>query len=155
MDEKVLFFEVIVDAPIESVWQAWTTIEGIKSFFAPDCKLELWPTGAYEMYFNLGAPEGLRGGEGCTILAIEERKMLSFTWNAPPEFPKIREQWTHVCLRFAPLGADRTKVTFIQDGWGSNPEWIEVYQYFENAWGQIVLPRLQARFKNGPIQWQE
>jgi uncharacterized protein YndB with AHSA1/START domain len=153
MNEDTLSYEVNIDAPVDLVWQAWTTREGIKSFFAPDCNLDLRVGGAYELFFNPDAPEGLRGGEGCKILAIEEGKMISFTWNAPPEFPSIRKQQTHVCIRFLPIDSDKTHVLFTQDGWGSSAEWKAVFSYFENAWGQIVLPRLQERFTRGPHQW--
>ncbi|MHC1739597.1 MAG: SRPBCC domain-containing protein [Anaerolineaceae bacterium] len=153
MDEKALSFEVIVDAPIESVWDAWTTVEGVTSFFAPECKIELRPGGAYEMYFDLDAQTGLRGGEGCQILAIEELTMLSFTWNAPPEYPKIREQRTHVCVRFVTVEINKTLVALTQDGWGYSPDWQATYHYFESAWGEVVLPRLQERFRRGPHLW--
>ena len=33
------------------------------------------------------------------ILAFQEKKMLSFTWNAP-SLPEARKQRTHVTLRF-------------------------------------------------------
>jgi len=155
MDEKVLFVEAVIDAPLAAVWQAWTTEAGARSFFAPACKIDLRPGGAYEMYFDLEAPLGSRGGEGCTILAVEGLKMLSFTWNAPPEFPAIRTQLTHVLLRFTEVDAGHTRVSLRQDGWGNSPEWQAVYRYFEGAWGQVVLPRLQQRFLAGPYQWQK
>ena len=31
--EKAIDREVIVNAPVQKVWQAWTTTEGIKTFF--------------------------------------------------------------------------------------------------------------------------
>ena len=93
-----LEFEEIIPAPIEAVWQAWTTAEGVRRFFAPQCTIDLRPGGAYEMYFDLEAAAGLRGSEGCVVLAIEEPNMLSFTWNAPPELPRIRDHHTHVTL---------------------------------------------------------
>ena len=64
--------EILVDAYKNDVWKAWTTEDGTKTFFAPDCKIDLRPGGAYEMYFNPDAPEGDRGGEGCRILALED-----------------------------------------------------------------------------------
>ena len=63
-------------------------------------ELLLEPGGAYEMFFNLDAPVGERGGEGMIILAIQPGKMLSFTWNAPPTLPTVRGQMTHVLVRF-------------------------------------------------------
>jgi uncharacterized protein YndB with AHSA1/START domain len=150
-----LRFETVIEAPRGQVWQAWTTREGVLSFFAPNCRLEMEPGGAYEMYFNLDAPKGEWGGEGCRFLAIEEPCMLSFTWNAPPEFPDVRRQKTHVTLRFEEVSMERTRVILTHDGWGSGEEWQLARAYFERAWGQVVLPRLQKRFLDGPIHWDE
>lgn len=145
---------VTILAPIEAVWSAWTTENGVKTFFASQCKLDFRLSGVYEMYFDLEAPVGSRGGEGCVLLAIEQFKMLSFSWNAPPEFPIIRQQRTHVTVRFMQIGAEATKVTLTHDGWGTSPDWQQVYHYFEHAWGEVVLPRLVQRFTLGQIDWK-
>jgi uncharacterized protein YndB with AHSA1/START domain len=151
--EKAIVIVEEIRAPISEVWEAWTTEKGAKTFFAPSCKINLVPSGEYEMYFMPGAPAGQKGGEGCRILAIEPEKMLSFTWSAPPQFPKIRKQYTTVILRFEKLTDDRTTVSFTQIGWGESEEWQKVYHYFQNAWGKVVFPRLKQRFAKGPIDW--
>jgi uncharacterized protein YndB with AHSA1/START domain len=153
-NEKAIVIVEEIPAPISEVWKAWTTEEGAKTFFTPDCKINLVPSGEYEMYFMPGAPAGQKGGEGCRILAIEPEKMLSFTWNAPPQFPKIRKQYTTVVLRFEKLTDDRTTVSLTQVGWGESEEWQKVYHYFLGAWGKVVFPRLKYRFAKGPIDWQ-
>jgi len=48
-----------VNANIEDVWNAWTTEEGVKSFFAPACNIDLKVGRAYEMLFDLKAEPGL------------------------------------------------------------------------------------------------
>jgi uncharacterized protein YndB with AHSA1/START domain len=149
-----LEFSEIIPAEIQAVWQAWTTEEGARSFFAPQCRIDLRPGGAYEMYFDLEAPAGLRGGEGCVVLAADEPNLLSFTWNAPPELPRIREQHTHVSVYFTALEGKRTCVTLIHDGWGWGKDWERAREYFIRAWGQVVLPRLKKRFIIGPIDWE-
>jgi uncharacterized protein YndB with AHSA1/START domain len=148
-----LEFEEIIPAEIQSVWQAWTTEEGARSFFAPQCMIDLRPGGAYEMYFDLESPAGLRGGEGCVVLAIEEPHLLSITWNAPPELPRIREHHTHVAIYLEALEGSRTQVTLIHDGWGIGKDWQRAREYFVRAWGQVVLPRLKNRFIIGPVDW--
>lgn len=148
-----LEFDDIVPASIEVVWQAWTTEEGARTFFAPQCRIDLAPGCAYEMYFDLEAPPGLRGGEGCVILAIEEPNFLSFTWNAPPELPRIRQYRTHVSLYLESLAGSRTHVSLIHDGWGVGKDWERTRDYFTRAWGQVVLPRLKNRFIIGPVSW--
>jgi len=151
--ENVITAEIIVDDFKSKVWEAWTTESGAKTFFAPDCKIDLRPGGAYEMYFDPDAAQGLRGGEGCQILAIQPMEMLSFTWNAPPGMPNVRGQFTHVVVRFE---HDRygTKVILTHDGWGTGHTWRQAYAYFDAAWKKVVLPRLQYRFCVGLIDWK-
>lgn len=151
---REISYEVQISAPVSEVWKAWTTKQGAKSFFAPECKIELRVGGAYEMYFDPEASPGKRGGEGLTILAIQEERMLSFTWNAPPTLPSVRGQLTHVTLRFQELQENRTALSLVHDGWGEGGEWDQAFDYFTRAWGEVVLPRLEYRFEHGPIDWQ-
>jgi uncharacterized protein YndB with AHSA1/START domain len=144
--ERAIHGEVIVDAPPSEVWAAWTTEDGIKSFFAPDCSIDLRVDGRYEMYFLPDGEPGKRGGEGVRFLAIQPEKMLSFTWNAPPHLPETRAQWTHVVIRFFEEDRGRTRVTLHHDGWGDGGQWDETFTYFERAWREIVLPNLSKRF---------
>jgi len=152
-NERAISLEVTVNGSLEKVWDAWTTEEGVKSFFSPDCKIELKVGGAYEMYFAPDAPEGQRGGDGNKILAIQKLKMLSFTWNAPPSLPDVRNERTHVILRFEPITENSTKVILHHDGWGDGGQWDKAFEYFKSAWGKVVLPRLKYSFENGPIDW--
>lgn len=146
---------VTLNATIQDVWKVWTTEEGCATFFAPACRIDLRVGGSYEMYFSPGAKPGLRGGEGCTILAIENESVLSFTWNAPPEMPEIRAQFTHVTVYLEAESERRTRLSLIHDGWGVGELWNRAFAYFDKAWGEIVLPRLQQRFISGPIDWQQ
>ncbi len=151
--ERSIRAEAIVDAAPDEVWQAWTTEAGVRSFFAPACRVDLRVGGAYEMYFNLDAAGGERGGEGLVLLAFQRPSMLSFTWNAPPELPSVRPQRTHVVVRIAPLGPRSSRVTLAHDGWGQGGEWEQAVRYFQSAWSEVVLPRLRYRFAVGPIDW--
>ncbi len=152
-NERFIFAEAEIGAGVKDVWTAWTTAEGIRSFFAPDCKLDLKAGGDYEIYFNPQGQPGERGAEGTKILAFQPEKMLSFTWNNPPILPGIRWQYTTVVLRFKPISEAQTRVSLYQIGWGEGEEWDKAFDYFEKAWKQVVLPRLQHRFKVGPIDW--
>lgn len=152
--KKELNFNIIVPASVDEVWNCWTTEEGAKTFFAPDCKIELKPDGAYEMYFDPEAEKGSRGGEELKILAFQENRFLSFTWNAPPDFPRIRNQKTHVSVYFYKIDDNNTEVILFHDGWGEDEEWNKVFDYFNRAWGKVVLPRLKYRFENGPVDWK-
>ena len=152
--QRVIRGEVVVDGGVDAVWDAWTTAGGVRSFFAPDCKVELRVDGPYEMFFDLEAPPGKRGGEGMRILAFQPGRMLSFTWNAPPDLPNVRGHKTHVVVRMQPIDSGRTRVILTHDGWGEGEEWDKAFAYFTRAWTEIVLPRLVRRFADGPIEWK-
>jgi uncharacterized protein YndB with AHSA1/START domain len=151
--ERIIQLSVEIEAHIEAVWAAWTTPDGIKSFFSRYCNVDLHPDGRYEILFSLDAPEGQRGSEACRILALQPPGMLSFTWNAPPHLAEVRGQYTHVVVRLQPIGPERTKVTLTHDGWGEGAQWDEAFHYFEHAWGDVVLARLKYRFAHGPVDW--
>ncbi len=152
MQERALQGEVLVNASLEDVWTAWTSEEGIRSFFAPDCKVELRPDGPYEIYFNPAAEPGMKGGEGLKVTAVQPKQMLSFTWNAPPSLPDVRGQRTHVVIRFFPEG-EKTRMTLFHSGWGNGGQWDDSFNYFHSAWNNVVLPRCVWRFKHGPVDW--
>lgn len=148
--DRCIRLEVEVGADVAAVWEAWTTPAGITTFFAPACNVALRIGGPYEMFFNLEAEPGTRGGEGAVILAIQPERMLSFTWNAPPHMPEIRRQWTHVVVRLDAVAPARTRVRLTHDGWGDGAAWDAAFTYFTRAWGEIVLPRLARRFAAVP-----
>ena len=145
---------VIVPAPVDEVWQVWTTTEGVTTFFAPKAKVELAVGGAYEMFFDPKQPEGLKGSEGCIILSFVPGEMLSFTWNAPPSLPGIRNKHTWVVLYFQALEKDKTKVSLVHLGWRMGEEWQKAIKYFDSAW-EVVLGRLQYRFQESPLDWKK
>lgn len=146
-------FQVDLPAAPDAIWEAWTTPEGARSFFASECKVEPRPGGAYEMYFNRDAPEDSRGGEGLVFLALQKPSLVSFTWNAPPELAEVRHQHTHVTVRLEPLPGGHTRLHFCEDGFGEGGQWEQRIEYFRHAWGKVILPRLRYRFENGPVDW--
>jgi uncharacterized protein YndB with AHSA1/START domain len=152
--ERAIRATVVVEAGLDEVWEAWTTEQGVRTFFAPDARVEPKAGGVYEIYFDPQAEPGSRGGEGVRILALQPKTMLAFTWNAPPHLPEVRRQWTHVVVRLHRLGPNRTRVTLSHDGWGTGGQWDRAFEYFQRAWIQVVLPRLQHRFSVGPVNWE-
>jgi uncharacterized protein YndB with AHSA1/START domain len=157
VSSRVIRKEVRVNASVEKVWQAWTTEDGAAKFFAPKALIELIPLGRYELYFDLQAPEGSRGGEGCRVLSFLPMEMLSFEWNAPPEFPNVRREQTKkhtwIIVQFYPIAKGQTRVGLTHLGWKEGEEWEKVFQYFLRAW-DVVLGRLEHLFSAGPIDWE-
>ena len=152
--ERAIDKTVEVNASVDDVWDAWTTRAGIVSFFAPDAKIEPRVGGAFEVYIDPEAPPGSRGADDMRFMALQPKRMLSFTWNAPPHLPEARAQRTLVVLRLQPIGDKQTRVTLHHVGWGDGGEWDQAYAYFDKAWGG-VLANLRKRFDHGPQDWTE
>lgn len=143
---------IVVKAAVAEVWKAWTTKEGVVSFFAPDANIDAKVDGAYEIFMNPLAKPGEKGADGMRILSLEENTMLSFTWNAPPNMPVARAQRTVVTIRMAARGDSLTDVNLTHSGFGNNATWQESRTYFEKAWPS-VMKNLKKRFDDGPIDW--
>ncbi|NOT01358.1 MAG: SRPBCC domain-containing protein [Phycisphaerales bacterium] len=134
------------------VWHAWTTNEGVRTFFAPDSNIDLRLEGPYEIFFNPDPKAAVRGAQDCKVLSFLTNEMVSFTWSAPPVFPELRKQRSFVVVQLSDAGPNRTHVRLVHAGFGSSEEWNKVADYFEKAW-PTVLEKLQRRFESGPIDW--
>ena len=152
--ERAIDKSVVVNATLEQAWAAWTTREGIVSFFAPDAVVEPRVGGAFHIHMDPGAPAGAKGADDMRFMALQPLKMISFDWNAPPSLPQARAQRTFVTVRFAALGDTSTQVSLHHTGWGDGGEWDKAYAYFDRAWGG-VLANLQKRFVQGPYDWTD
>jgi hypothetical protein len=89
------------------------------------------------------------------LLVLEPQRRFAFTWNAPLDQPEARKQRTVVTLDFAAAGGGRTQLRITDWGWGEGPEWDRAYEYFDRAWNHVVLPSLEHRFDEGPIDWSK
>lgn len=152
--ERSIDKEVVVAAPIETVWSAWTSRAGIESFFAPEAEVEARVGGAFHIHFDPYAQPGMKGADDMRFMALQKPTMLSFDWNAPPHLPQAREQRTFVVVRLADVDGKSTRVRLHHTGWGEGGEWDKTHAYFDRAWGN-VLGSLKKRFDTGPIDWTE
>lgn len=138
-DRKIVKTKHIPES-LDKVWWRWTTHEGLQTFFGVENTIELIPHGRFEIYFLMNNPEGLRGSEGCTILTYLPKKMLSFSWNAPPEFDEVRnsDYKTWVVVEFNEIAMNEVEIIVTHLGWPDNELWDPVYQYFDEAWGYVL-----------------
>lgn len=150
--ERAIAREIIVMAPIDAVWDAWTTRAGIESFLAPEAEIDARVGGAFHIHFDPTAPGGSKGADDMRFMALQRPRMLSFDWNAPPHLPLARAQRTFVVVRLASIDAASTRVTLHHTGWGDGGEWDQAHAYFDRAWGS-VLNNLKKRFDTGPQDW--
>jgi len=144
MNDKCLHKSKVFQTDLKTLWQKWTTHDGLRSFIGEDNKIEIHPGGPFEIYFLLDNPEGSRGGEGNKVLSFLPYKMLSFSWNAPPSIPEVRNHphKTWVVIQFEKIDSGQTKVSLDHLGWLDGEKWDETYAYFDRAW-DIVMTSLE------------
>ena len=152
--ERALNKEAIVPAPVEAVWQAWTTRDGIVSFFAPDAEIEPRVGGAFHVHMDPLAQPGMKGADEMRFMALQAPTMLSFDWNAPPHLAQVRQQRTFVVVRLKDIDGKSTRVTLHHTGWGDGGEWDQTYAYFDRASGNVLVKN-KKRFETGPQDWTD
>ncbi|SRR5579875_581564 len=147
---RVVRVEGDVKAPVSEVWRVFSTSEGAEEFFAQKANIKLAIGGPYEIQFD---PNDDRSGtKGLKILSYAPGEMISFQWNAPPQFPEVRNGGTWVVVQMHPIDAYTTHVTITHLGWKKGAEWEQAYAHFQRGWSELMA-RLQKRFTDGPIDW--
>lgn len=138
--ERVIQHSAVVNASVQDVYADWTTVEGVTSFAPPKATIDFRVGGAYEWYFLPDAPEGGRGGEGCKVVSYIPNHMVSFSWNAPPSIPKLRESGakTQVVVWFDDIAPGQTQVSLHQFITEEGEDWDKYHAYFTRAWGNVL-----------------
>lgn len=150
---KVIRREAVTTATLEDAWKAWTTAQGLISFFVPKAIIEPVVGGQYELFSSLKAPKGFQGTEGCKISALEPQKHLAFEFIAPPQFPNVRRLRTRVDVSFGQVAKGGVvKLDLVHSGFLEGEEWDEFFEFSNWNW-DLVLGRFQYRFSVGPMDW--
>jgi uncharacterized protein YndB with AHSA1/START domain len=142
--------EAVINAPVQRVWAAFTTKDGIASWMAPHAEIDLRVGGKMLTNYNAAGSIGDPGTIENTILSFEPLRMLSIKATKPPEsFPfrkSIESMWSVVY--FEPLPGDRTRVRAVGMGYGTDEESQKLRAFFERG-NALTLQSLQRKFGGG------
>jgi len=146
-DDTRLVHEGLVNAPVDQVWAAFTTSEGLESWMTAHAKIELRVGGAMRTQYDpKGTVDDARAIEN-TILSYEPMTMLSFkVTKAPDGFPfpnAIKKMWTVVY--FVREGDKATRVREVSLGFGTDDESKKLREFFDRG-NAFTLQELQKRF---------
>ncbi|MFD2170994.1 SRPBCC family protein [Tumebacillus lipolyticus] len=118
--------QLVFDAPIEKVWKAVATSDGIAAWFMPN---NFQPILGYEFVLNAGN----FGDSPCKVTVLEPPHRLSFTWG---------KDWT---LSFELKDLDgKTEFTLIHSGWDADKvtefgeSHVVIRGRMDAGWGQLV-----------------
>jgi uncharacterized protein YndB with AHSA1/START domain len=151
---RVLRQEVVVNAPIEDVWAAFTTSAGWESWAVPFARVDLRVGGIIETSYHAGAKQGDPGNIHNRILSFLPYRMLSIqAVQAPPGFayadllPSL-----HSVIEFEAVDDSHTSVMISGVGYREGEGYDALLGFFRegNAW---TFERLKQRFDEGPLEW--
>jgi uncharacterized protein YndB with AHSA1/START domain len=144
---------VIVNAPPERAWAAWTQSSRMLDFMGFAADIEPRPGGRFHITFNTSAKSQIERGNDGQIIAMEPGRMLSFTWMTPMHMAALTGNSTLVTLYFTPLDEGRrTEVELINTGYGTGKDWRAAHLYNVRGWDR-VLSHFQYAMNIGPIDW--
>jgi uncharacterized protein YndB with AHSA1/START domain len=139
--------EGVVDGPLEQVWAAFTTTDGLRAWLAPHVDIDLRVGGLmrtnYKAEGRLGDAETIENA----ILSFEPQRMISIKVAKPPAsfpFPNaIRAMWT--VLYFSPAGPNQTTVREVSMGFSADSESQKMRAFFNHG-NATTLSQLQRHF---------
>ena len=142
-----LVHEGTVNAPLEQVWAAFTTKEGLESWMAAHAEIELRLGGTMKTQYDpKGSVNDDRAIEN-TIISYEPMRMLSLkVAKAPQRFPfpnAIKSMWTVVY--FEATNDNATRVRVVGLGFSNDEESKKMRAFFDRG-NASTLQRLQKRF---------
>ncbi|HEY8684757.1 MAG TPA: SRPBCC domain-containing protein [Chloroflexota bacterium] len=138
--------EHVIEGPVEAVFRAWTTVEGMRqwwgpgAFTTPYAEIDLRPGGSYLLVMQPpeGEPLHLRG----TYREVVPPRRLVYTWQWTAGVPDHRQ--SVVTVEFEDLG-NSTKVVLVhgefdehahpepyQSGWQSGLDKLSAYMAQSN-----------------------
>ena len=152
--ERAIDKEMVVKATLDQAWDAWTTRDGIVSFFAPDAQIEpRWAAPSTSTWTPVRRRAQGRRRHALPGAAAQEDDLLRLECAAAPARGARAANVRRRAIRAAGRRSRRA-ITLHHTGWGDGGQWDQAYAYFDRAWGD-VLGNLKKRFDQGPQDWTE
>lgn len=143
--------EGVIDAPIQKVWDVFTTNEGFKALGVAKAEVDFRVGGLMRSHYS---DAGVIGDENTIqnrILAYEPMRMVAFRIDTPPKQFPFKEAWkrTWSVVTLLDLGGGKTHIRIASMGYGSDEESLAMRKFFEQGNGHVVKT-LQARLGPKP-----
>ena len=124
---------IVIHAPIEQVWQAVSTSEGIKKWWMAST---LEPVVGCEFVLHAGP----YGDSRCKVTAVDPIARLEFDWDT---------DW-HIAFQLKDLGDNRTEFTLVHEGFDAQKSTsfgqphTAVREIMDSGWESIVKEKLPS-----------
>ena len=147
VDVSPLIHEGFVEGPLEEVWHAWSTSEGLRQWMAPHVDIDLRVGGLMRTNYNADGQLGDSQTIINTVLSFDPHRMISIKVAKAPEgfpFPNaISQMWS--VIYFTAAGTNRTAVREVSLGFGADEESQRMRAFFDKG-NATTLIQLQQHF---------
>ena len=130
-----LVSEAVIDAPVQTVWDLFTTREGMESWAVAKAAIELRVGAIWRTSYAAGSTLDDETVIETEVLAFDPGRMLAARTTRPPAgfpFPTaIRQTW--YVLYIEPLGDARTRVVHKMFGFTEDEESRKMRAFFERG----------------------
>ena len=130
--------EVLIDAPVDTVWSIVTEPQSIARWFADHAEVDLRPGGDLLFKFASGAP-----GKG-TVEKVEPPHLFAFRWISPePERDMEAAQGHYTTVEFSLVAeGEGTRLRVVESGFtaleGTAAENAELAERHHGGWGMFL-----------------
>ncbi len=134
--ERVLIQEVLLNASITDVWQAYTTDEGWMSWAAPKARVDLRAGGTILTQYEPNAEIGDPGTNTLHIINYVPQRLLTLKAELNANWPEVMKQdgerLNNVIL-FERVSDSQTRIESYGVGYGDSPEYEQLIEFFISA----------------------
>ena len=140
--------EGFIGAPIATVWNMWTTNEGLRSWLTPRAEIDLRVGGLIRTNYRENEVLGDPGTIIYTIRELVPFRLLSYQITGPPrnwQFPNAVRDLT-VTIYFAAADDRSTAMRMVASGFTADDESQRMRAFFQSG-DALTLERLQLHVR--------
>lgn len=131
--ELMLKQEIVVNAPVERLWQAYTTEKDWKEWVTPIVEMDFKINGTIKSHYDPKAKIGDKGTIVIHILNYIPNKQITMQAEVAenfPEFMKGEEKNLYSIVEFSAINNSTTKVSLYGIGYKNEQRWLDLMKFF-------------------------
>ncbi len=155
--ERFLRHELLIGAPLDEVWAAFTTEEELKTWYAPVVSADFRVGGQVQSNYSPDAEIGDPGTISVSYVNYVPRRILTMQGSVSEEYPpelRAAGAGLYTLLEFEEADSTSTRVVSWGIGYRTGGIWDEYLDYFVHD-AEWTYSMLIKRFRDGPIDWSK
>ncbi len=134
--DLILVQEVVVKAPVDQVWAAFTTSDGWEAWAVPVAKVDFQVGGIIRTNYNAGGSADDEDANVLHVINYVPNKLITLQAEVSKNWPEIlkeREKQMYNVITFEQLNDETTKVISFGLGYRDTPELRGMMEFFIEA----------------------